>query len=264
VTSTIKKTRRRISPSPGLTLHSGAGGTFPNSPGFLEYAARIRPDITELDIRVTGDGVPVLSHDPEISFGNALCPIDSYRLKDLQMFKPDLLTLKQAAAFCRSRGLFMNLDMKTDEALEGIYNLTKGMLLPESFYLSGCHPGQILRIRDEFSGLRTLLNTEGRELESLDPEVYREYCASMFAMAEEWECQGLNVFHSSCRREMIEMARVQEIPVMIWTVNDEPSLRRFMTRGIGSITTDRPDLFRVCARRQGPSVFRDNSPIKDT
>ncbi len=244
MTSTIKIPRRKTSLSPGLTLHSGAGGTFPNSPGFLEFAARIRPDVTELDVRASSDGVVVLSHDPEIRFGNACCPIDSYKLKDLKKFKPDLLTLEEAAEFCRRRGLFMNLDLKTDRALEGIYNLTKETLPKENFYISGCHPEQALFIRREFPGMGMLLNTEGEELESPDPAVYREYCESMFARAAEWECRGLNVCYRSCRREMIEMALKQDIPAMLWTVNDESGMQRFMKPGIGSITTDRPELFR--------------------
>jgi len=80
--------------------HRGARGLAPeNTTKAIEVALTYHVDGVEFDVRVTQDGVVVLSHDPTL-FGLVIC---KQRYETLKKRKPDLATLEEAIAAVQSR-----------------------------------------------------------------------------------------------------------------------------------------------------------------
>ncbi len=101
--------------------HRGARGLAPeNTVKAVEVALRHRVDGVEIDVRVTNDGVVVLSHDPTV--GGLVIRKQSY--KTLKKHKADLATLEEILAATRSRGELL-IEIKPHVPVEPIVHIVR-------------------------------------------------------------------------------------------------------------------------------------------
>lgn len=77
--------------------HRGARGLAPeNTLASIRKALACGVDEVEIDIRITSDGVPVLSHDKAVANEESVMEIASHTFEALRSFKPDITTLSEA------------------------------------------------------------------------------------------------------------------------------------------------------------------------
>ncbi len=229
-------------PAPLITLHSGALGTPPNSLDYLKTAIRYKPDIIEIDVRVTGDNIAVLCHDPFITgISGEKVYLDSHPIRFLKDVKPDLLTLKEALRFSREKGLFLNLDLKSIEAADALVADLTHLDQSDNIIVSGCHKKEAAYLREKIPHLRVLYNIQDEEL-TMDPQGYMESVKTVVNEASRLGCCGLNVNYLFCRRDLVKYAALRSLPTMVWTIDDRDLMQDFMDMGVYSITTNRIDL----------------------
>ncbi|MBF9016539.1 MULTISPECIES: glycerophosphodiester phosphodiesterase [unclassified Oceanispirochaeta] len=227
-----------------VTLHSGALDKTPNSQEYLDLAAEMKPDVVEVDVRCTSDGIVVLHHDPDVKDTAQSLVIAENSLRELKVLSQDLLTLSEAMIFCKKHKLFMNLDLKESNAADAVIRVIKEQDMARDILFSGCGKKEILHIRKNLPEARVLLNVEDDEL-NCDGSQYSDAVVRNVYNASEWGCCGLNINHQYCKNELVNYARTRSLPLMIWTVDDEEKLRHFISLGVYSITTNRIDLFHM-------------------
>ena len=216
--------------------------SIPNSQAYLDLAAEKRPDVVEVDIRRTSDGIAVLHHNPDVRIGDSSLLIKDAPLERLRAVKPGLLTLSHAMEFCRKHKLFMNLDLKEIEAADPVIADIKKMGMAKEILFSGCGRKEILYIREHMPHARVLLNVEDEELDCKGNEYTAAVERNVYS-ASELGCCGLNVNYLYCRKEMVSYTRTRSLPLMVWTIDDEQEMRQFLKLGVYSITTNRIDFF---------------------
>jgi glycerophosphoryl diester phosphodiesterase len=225
-----------------VTLHSGALGSDPNSREYLNLAAEFKPDLVELDVRCSSDGVALLYHDPAVIKENESYLIAKTSFAVLQDAVSEILPLEEALIFCRRKKLFMNLDIKTPETAGIAIDTVRRQGMTSDILFSGCRREEILDIRRRLPDSRVLLNVDEEELRAEGGE-YMDNVVRNVYQASELGCCGLNVNYLYCRPELISYARTRGLPVMVWTIDDEMTMRKFLSWGAYSITTNRIDLF---------------------
>lgn len=153
--------------------HRGAKGLAPeNTLRAFEKALEHKVDEIELDVRVTSDGLVVLSHDPVVHdrAGNEV-EVLTHTLEELRRHKPDLATLDDALTLI-DRKVPVLIEIKPKVAVEPIVKIlrefrAKGWaaneLLPGSFdqkVLRRVHkqmPDAPLVVIERWSGVRAAL-----------------------------------------------------------------------------------------------------------
>ena len=228
--------------APLITLHSGALGTPPNSLDYLKTAILYKPDIIEIDVRVTEDNTAVLCHDPYIpgASGEEVY-LDRHPIRDLKRLKPDLMTLKDALQFSREKGLFLNLDLKSIEAADALVADLNHLDQSDNIIVSGCHKKEAAYLREKIPHLRVLYNIQDDEL-TMDTAGYLDSVKNVVNAASRLGCCGLNVNYLFCRRDLVKYAALRSLPTMVWTIDDRDLMQDFMDMGVYSITTNRIDL----------------------
>lgn len=227
-----------------VTLHSGALNKTANSQEYLDLAAKMKPDVVEVDVRCTADGIVILHHDPDVVGANRRMVIAEHSLAELKVLSPGILTLSEAMKFCHGHKLFMNLDLKDSDAADSVIEVVKKQDMPRDVLFSGCGKKDILHIRKNLPEARVLLNVNDEEL-NCEGKEYSEAVERNVYNASAWGCCGLNVNYKYCKIELVNYARTRSLPLMIWTVDDEELLRHFISLGVYSITTNRIDLFHM-------------------
>ena len=136
----------------------------------------------------------------------------------------------------------MNLDLKSAGAADSVIDTIKQQNMIKEILFSGCRRDEILYLREQLPNVRVLLNIDDHELD-LSGDTYTDAVAQFVYLASELGCCGLNINYRYCRPELISYARTRSLPLMVWTIDDEKEMRRFLSLGVYSITTNRIDLF---------------------
>jgi glycerophosphoryl diester phosphodiesterase len=219
--------------------------TMPNSRESLVTAFISGADIVEVDIRATKDGIVVLSHDESIWIPES----GKARLADLSWEEighrssdsgPALLRLESfldiAEQFDRTK--MLNLDIKDTSALSPAAAIVKAREKSSSVIFSGLDGKGILEARERLPGLAYFFNAdEFMPLSGATREDMRKTCT----LASECGCRGINLEWTRASAAFVAFAREKGLLVMLWTVDDEESMRTALEYRPDSVTTNYPD-----------------------
>lgn len=205
-----------------ITAHSGCEGTRPNSREHIRAAIDSGAEMIEIDVR-QGDGFLYLSHDlPEH-------PENCVRLEEC------FALVREAENLC------MNLDVKTEGLLPPVLDLAEQYGLCERIVFTGA-----------CNDCRAVANARNAEMwrSMWDGD---DVAAGIAANAADGS-PLLNVHYPMIIPEYD--AKLREIGggFSAWTVDDEESIRRFLTMGIRNITTRKPVLAMALRRELQPRV----------
>ncbi|WP_274650223.1 glycerophosphodiester phosphodiesterase [Paenibacillus humicola] len=230
---------------PLVTAHSGCMNEPINSLEALEAGLNAGADIVEDDIRATRDGMLVLSHDDELHAADgsvrsiAAANYETLRALELNGAVPGktrrLADLASALTLVKSSGKTMNLDVKSDDALEPMAALIRRNDLTDSVFLSGCESARAQLAQRIFPEAPKLLNANARLF--LDSPVYADAVRQTIEEALAASCFGINIAYRLIRPELLEAAAAAELPVFAWTIDDEAQMKEALGMNLRSITT---------------------------
>ncbi len=226
---------------PLITLHSGAGGTLPNSRAYLEYAAR-RADIVEVDLRCTREGRVILHHDSSFFHKGTEHDLSRMTLKEIRELKPDFLTLEEALDYGRKNNFFWNLDMKEPSFADAMLLVLEQTGCEKDVLISGCSQKEVSYLHGKKPGLRVLFNLPEQKLLDINEEKYKKNVEDLVYQGVEAGCCGLNVNYRCCRPFLVRYASLRALPVMVWTIEKVEDLKRFASMGVSSLTMGNPAL----------------------
>lgn len=192
----------------------------------------------EVDVQMTSDNVPVLIHNGTLSaLAGVNVAIDSITLEEAKTYSlrgETITTLEEFVAYCKANSItpyieLKNETIKTSEQVEIIYNVVNkyGMI------------GKIEWISFSPSLLQYIW-----QFDTNDPMGYvvgrvSDY-QNILNQAEGLKESGMNVFidsHISNVDGLLEGCRERNIPLEVWTVNDEDKLNA-LDEYISGVTTD--------------------------
>jgi glycerophosphoryl diester phosphodiesterase len=270
------QTRRRVA----WAAHRGGAALWPeNSLLAFRNAIASGADLLEFDVRLAGDGEVVVIHDAHVDRttdgAGRVDETSAAALAQLRLRAPDgslsderLPTLGRVLELAAPTGVGLLLEIK-DPGPSAAYERhgdrvrpfggtpyeglpAKAMAAVKHAGLAGrtavmaFNPEVLARVRALEPAQRTTLLISQRHVEmaqAAPPETV-EWASAMGVtdLGLDWRIVDV---------EVVRAARAAGLAIGVWTVNDEPTMRRMLDLGVDVITTDRPDLAR---RLIGPAA----------
>ena len=193
-----------------ITAHSACEGTLPNSREHILAAIASESEMIEVDVR-RADGLLYLSHDVPEDISGCVTLREMFEL------------------VAPAERLEMNLDVKTEGLIDDV------MALAAEFGLTR---------RIVFTGA---CNSERAHINALGGEMWRsmwpgDQIPDGIAANAQDGSPYLNVYFGMITPEYDRALREEGFSFSAWTVDKEADIRRFLTMGVGNITTRQPVL----------------------
>ena len=239
---------RPLWPYPRIVAHRGGGLLAPeNTLAGIRLARNLGFVGVEFDVKLSGDGIPVLMHDDTLertSNGSGAVAQTSYR----EMAKLDaggwfgnefigepIPSFASASALCREAGIWANVEIKPcpgreRETGEAVARMTK-------LLWTGAHPPPLL---SSFSALAL----EAAAVES--PELPRALLVvdaqpNWQAQLDRLQCVALHVSHRHLGPTLVRAVHDSGRGLLTYTVNDSETALDMLEWGVDALVTDQLD-----------------------
>lgn len=199
---------------------------------FFETAVASGAEYVEIDVRRTGDGEIVVRHDRHVN-GTVLAAASYVEVCAAAGQRVPRAREAMESIAGRIHG---HLDLKEKGVELDVVELALEILGPGNFVVTSREPASIAMISRAFPGVHTALSV-GRSL--WERGALRDFSplAVLRACGAEW----VAINHRLARLGVLRQCAAEGIPAMIWTVNGEPLMRRFLADpGVAVLITDRP------------------------
>ncbi|MFB4297142.1 glycerophosphodiester phosphodiesterase [Actinomadura sp. NTSP31] len=199
----------------------------------LREAVDSGAEYVEIDVRRTGDGRLVVHHDREIG-GLPLARLSYRRAKELSPRPLPLVDEAMDIIASRAQG---HLDLKERGCEHETVALAMEAFGPGRFVVTTREVSSLVQIKKRFPQARTALSV-GRNL--WEPGVARDFMPLRLIRRAGADMVALN--HRLARVGVLRQCGRAGIPAMIWTVNAQPLMRRFLgDPRVAVLVTDHPD-----------------------
>lgn len=198
----------------------------------LGEAAESGAEYVEIDIRRTGDGRLVVHHDPEVG-GLRIGRLSYARVQDLATRPVPLVSDAMEIIAGRAKG---HLDLKERGCEHETVALAVEAFGRDGFVVTTREITSLYEIKKSFPGVRTALSV-GRNL--WERGAAHDFAPLRLVRRAGADMVALN--HRLARVGVLRQCGRAGIPAMIWTVNAEPVMRRFLgDPRVAVLVTDHP------------------------
>ncbi len=244
--------------SPLITAHAGCQGTEPNSRESIVAAYNSPADIVEVDVRASMDGVVFLMHDNALApSGRESVPLENLSWNEIQQTalsgqQSEMLSFE---AFCdlverlehgasqsasTKRPLF-NLDIKDPSALPATATTVRSRRLQHRVIFSGLDERGIALAALCIPDLSYFFNADSFLPDQNQTKSEEARIEEACSLALLYGCRGINLEWTKASAALVRSIHERGLFVMLWTVDEEPALKRILEYGPDSITTHYPD-----------------------
>ncbi|TYB46703.1 glycerophosphodiester phosphodiesterase [Actinomadura chibensis] len=215
-------------PKPAISAHRRDEAGLTGLTAAVESGA----EYVEIDIRRTGDGRLVVHHDAEVG-GLALKRLTYERVQDLSPRPVPLVSDAMRIIAGRAQG---HLDLKERGCEHETVELAMDAFGPDGFVVTTREVVSLVQIKKSFPRARTALSV-GRNL--WERGVARDFAPLRLIRRAGADMVAVN--HRLARVGVLRQCARAGIPAMVWTVNAEPVMRRFLRDPrVAVLVTDRP------------------------
>lgn len=232
--------------------HRGACDLYPeNTMASFKAAFGVGADMVELDVQLSKDGVPVVSHDPTVNrCTDGKGEIYSYTLRQLQVLDAGswfskrfagerIPSLEEVLAYCRNK-MAVNIEIKSvknvpvESVVEGTLAVVSGSGMSAHILFSSFDIAVLKEIRKREPQARIGLLYERDPLTKEDPiDLMQQLTADTFHVSKRDMGKKL-------RRSTAE----HNYPFLVYTVNRVSEMKKWIAYGACGLFTNRPDRFR--------------------
>lgn len=247
---------------PKVVAHRGSSHKAPeNTLDAFALAIEEGAEGLEMDVRLAGDGTPVLFHDASLlRFTGKDTRIDSLPADDIKSvsvgkwfnnrypkrarhrYEKSLVpTLEEALDFLKNfdGDIFVELKCRPIDAEQTAVNvarhLARSPLLPRFIVKSFCLDA-LPHLRRECSDLRTAALFAPKVMSIIRKE------KRLVNIASDLSADALSLHASLATRKLMKKSMRAGLEVAIWTVDNPRWLKRAIELGIGTVITNKPDL----------------------
>ena len=239
---------RPLWPYPRIIAHRGGGLLAPeNTLAAIRLARNLGFAGVEFDVKLTGDGIPVLMHDDalerttdgagpvaETSY-QEIAKLDAGSWFGNEFGGEPVPSFAAASALCREAGVWANIEIKASpgqerETGEAVARMAK-------LLWNGSHP---LPLLSSFSALAL----EAAAVES--PDLPRallvvEASPNWLAQLDRLQCVALHVSHRHLDAALVKAVHNSGRGVLAYTVNDSETALDLLEWGVDALVTDQLD-----------------------
>ncbi|MEO6761058.1 MAG: glycerophosphodiester phosphodiesterase [Candidatus Saccharimonadales bacterium] len=214
--------------------HRGAKGLAPeNTLDAIKHALKHHVDEVEFDVRVTKNGIPVLSHDSTLRIGDQTRVIAEHSLDELRHFKPNIAILAEALELVGNQAR-LHIEIKPGEPIKPIVSVllacfSKNQLKPADILLASKDQKLLLSIHQ------------------LIPEAETVVIESWSGIRAGYRARQLGTRRISMNQKWLWVGFLMSIKRAGWhltpyTINNPAKARRWQ-KYIYGVITDYPDRF---------------------
>ena len=207
--------------------------------------------MVELDVRLSADGVPVLSHNSVVvAAGGETAPITTLSAAELGRTGPDPSTsvpvLSDALDLCAQLGLGPYLEIKERAAIEPMLAELAGRDLARFSVVGAFEPAWVARVADRAPHIPTSILFSAFDV---DPVALARGCGATYVHPC-WERHPGP--HTLLGDRWLAAVRRANLGVICWHEERPEALAALLRLGVSGICTDRLDLLDMAAhnRRQ--------------
>ena len=249
-----------LDPMPRVIAHRGDSKNYPENtlPAFLS-AVRMGIDVIETDVHLSKDGVLVIWHDPTLERNtDGKGTIESHTYEELlkydagYTFTKDggktfpfrgkgirLCTLDEALKACPDERFNVDLKSKNLAIVDEFIRVIRDNKAERRVVCASFHYMILKKMRKKAPDIMTSITTAEvvplvlRKKAHLLPSKFKRKI--IFQIPRK---AGINIVTPSFVKEMHKRGAV----IMVWTINDEKSMRELFSMGVDSVMTDDPAL----------------------
>ena len=250
-----------LEPMPRVIAHRGDSRNYPENtlPAF-ESAVRMGIDVVETDIHLTKDGVLVIWHDPTLERNtDGSGRIEDHTLEELRRFDAGytftqdggktfpfrgkgvrICTLAEALEHCPEQRFNIDLKTKCPEIVDEFIRVIREHDAVDRVVGASFHLSNLKRLRRLAPDFLTSITTAEvvpllfRQKTHTLPKAFKRKIIFQIPMA----AGPVKVVTPAFVKAMHQRGAV----VMVWTINDEETMRRLFAMGVDSVMTDDPAL----------------------
>ena len=250
-----------LEPMPRVIAHRGDSRNYPENtlPAF-ESAVRMGIDVVETDIHLTKDGVLVIWHDPTLERNtDGRGRIEDHTLEELRRFDAGytftqdggktfpfrgkgvrICTLAEALEHCPGQRFNIDLKTKCPEIVDEFIRVIREHDAVDRVVGASFHLSNLKRLRRLAPDFLTSITTAEvvpllfRQKTHTLPKAFKRKIIFQIPMA----AGPVKVVTPAFVKAMHQRGAV----VMVWTINDEETMRRLFEMGVDSVMTDDPAL----------------------
>lgn len=250
-----------LEPMPRVIAHRGDSRNYPENtlPAF-ESAVRMGIDVVETDIHLTKDGVLVIWHDPTLERNtDGSGRIEDHTLEELRRFDAGytftqdggktfpfrgkgvrICTLAEALEHCPEQRFNIDLKTKCPEIVDEFIKVIREHDAVDRVVGASFHLSNLKRLRRLAPDFLTSITTAEvvpllfRQKTHTLPKAFKRKIIFQIPMA----AGPVKVVTPAFVKAMHQRGAV----VMVWTINDEETMRKLFEMGVDSVMTDDPAL----------------------
>ena len=237
-----------------VAAHRGGAALAPeNSLAAFRNALALGADIVEFDMHLTRDGEVVVIHDPTLDRTTTMTgAVRDHTLVELAAAKlknrDGTTTSEQVPRFSEVLDLLrggsaellpeikIGADRQPYPGIEQkVIELLRARDLLPRVTIQAFQPETIQRLREIAPGVRTMYLVSRSRAKG-------ERAIDAVRWAREAGSTDLGIDQRLVDATLVAAARAANIRLSVWTVNEEPDIRRMLALGVDVIISDRPDL----------------------
>jgi len=250
---------------PPVIGHRGAAARAPeNTLAGLRRAKALGCSWVEFDVRLTGDGVPVLCHDPRLdrtTDGRGLVSARSFAdIRDCDAgasFAPEFAgervpPLDEALALAAELELGVNIEIKAERGRD--------------YATAAAVAATVRRLGDNAPSLlvSSFQAAAVAAIRTLAPQLLRGILFRLvprgwIETARRLGCAVIGADHRRLWRGRVAAIRAAGYPLMAYTVNDPARARLLYAWGVTSVFSDVPDIILRVSPGQNPALMRQGA-----
>lgn len=230
------------------TSHAACKGHAPeNTLAGIEAALRLSADAIEIDVHCTSDGVPVLLHDETVDrttdgAGNVhdmplavVQSLDAGAKQFAPKFQGERIpTLAEVLDLTKGKAL-LQIEVKQAGIQDAVVHAVHDAGAIPDCEVHSFGAKVVKAFREREPRMSAALLTDGRRV--VDWEDFFSFALSLGA-------QGVSVYYSFAKPELVRAGQLRSLTYMVWTVDDEGDIARLVDAGVDSICSNFPDLVR--------------------
>ena len=242
----INRLRKTVAPHQRRVLriaHRGASAyAQENSLESFRKAAQLGADMVEIDIRVSADDIPVVTHDSSLKRLYGIeGAVSDYRMDDLRAMTAagGILSFEEALESCRELGLGLYLDLKqlNARAAADILAAIDARHFLRHVIFGSFRPDTLADIKAARPDAQTSILFSATQLDAvkLAQSIGADYVHPC------WENRAAQP-HRLLTREWIAAARRADLGIVCWHEERPAEIAALMKLGVDAICSDKPEL----------------------
>ena len=252
-----------LTPLPRVVAHRGDSHAFPeNTLDAFISATKMGIDIIETDVHLTKDGKVVIWHDGTLERNtNGSGLVEEYTLGELKeldagyTFTPDggktypfreknvkMITLDEALEACENQRFNVDLKSKDPAIVKAFTHVINAHNAQDRVLCASFHLSHLQRMRIESPSILTSVTTIEvlryiilQKLHILPKKLSPNRTLVFQVPIEQWNIKVITP-------QFIEEFHKRGAVIMVWTINDEPTMHRLYDMGVDTIMSDNASL----------------------